>query len=500
MSGAALVAFFLMAAPDQHLDVRVKSKHEKPVAESSGAECYKVGAGEILRGAAIGPGTVHISLRRLAASGAKPLDVKVTRDGREVVLLSLGEKGVQAFRGERELASAPLERAIQIPSGPHTVFVEVGTGEGHALVAFDEIPSATPSPAASKPAVVAAAVPLRAPAALGSSSAAPGSSPGPRARPASDKPLAPAPAGKAAPEVRASPVPSKVPAASTRGPQRGPEREMHRAAADSREAAEKPAGLERPDLAKAEAPAEPRGGSDEAVAEAAMAEVEAYLPPGAQAPDMEQPSAESPAAVPAVASAAVATIARAAEPALGRSALGVFLGLRAGGAGQIQVGALGFAVGASARFTPVHGLAQDPAASLLVGLSADYLRYRLALDLGSARDGTAKRQGLALVSIPVLAEAIWSFGAATRWRIVPSAGLAAGVSLSLASGQGSLGTVVQTEARPALGAVAGLEMPVGPNRLGAEVRYLYASTGSSGVVQSFQVGGVLFQASWRFGI
>jgi hypothetical protein len=500
MSGAALVAFFLLAAPAQHVDVRVMSKHERLAAEFSGAECYKVGAGESIRGAAIGPGEVHLSLRRLAASGAKPLDVKVTRDGREVVQLSLGDKGVQAFRGERELASAPVERAIEIPSGPHTVFVEVGPGEGHALVAFDELPSATPVPAGRKPAVAAAGVSPRAPAALGSPSTAPGPSPGPRARPASAEPLAPAPAGKATPEARASPAPSKVPAASTRDPQRGPKREMDRAEADSREAAEKPAARERPTLGEVEALAEPRAGGAAAVAETAIAEVEAHLPPRAQAPDMERPSAESPATVPAVASAAMAKVPRTAEPAPTRRALGAFLGLRAGGAGQTQVGALGLAMGVSARFTPLRSLALDPAAGLLVGLSADYLRYRLALDLGSARDGTARRQGLALASIPVLAEAIWSFGAATRWRVVPSAGLVAGVSLSLASGHGSLGTLEQTEARPALGAVAGLEMPVGPNRLGAEVRYLYAATGSSGAVQNFQVGGVLFQASWRFGI
>jgi hypothetical protein len=488
MSGAALVAFFLLAAPDQPLEVRVKSKHEKPVAESSGAECYKVGAGESLRGAAIGPGTVHISLRRLAASGAKPLEVKVTRDGREVAQLSLGDRGVQAFRGERELASAPVERALQIPSGPHTVFVEVGPGEGHALVAFDESPSTAPVPAGREPAGVAASVPPRALAALGDSSPAPGSSPGSRARPASAKSIAPAPADKAAPEARAAPAPSKLRAASARDPQRGPVREVLRAAADSREAAEKPAGREKPILAKAEAPAGPRAGSAAAVAAPAMAEVEAHLPPRAQAPDVEQPAAESSEAAPAV------------GPAPARRAPGVFVGLRAGGAGQTQVGALGFAMGVSARFAPLRSLAQDPAAGLLVGLSADYLRYRLALDLGSAHDGMAMRQGLALASIPVLAEAIWSFGAKTRWRFVPSAGLAAGVSLSLASGQGSLGTIEQTETRLALGAIAGLEMPVGPNRLGAEVRYVYATTGSSGVAQNFQVGGVLFQASWRFGL
>lgn len=477
MGGAALVAAFLAAAPVKNLDVRVKSKHDKVVAEAGGVSCLKLGPEEVLRGAAIGPGSVRVSLRRLAAPGAKPVSVKVTRDGRDVALLSLAGKGVQAFEGELALAAAPVERALDIPSGPHTLFVEVGPGVGHVLVAFNEPASSAAAAAARKP----AGAPASAPAGAAEASAA-------------AQAKAPSPSAPKDPEAKKR-LPADVRVASTAAKPTSPRPRPGEPPPAGPKAVSPPAVAR--EEAQGVAPAE--AGRPEAQGAAAAPLAAAGPEPTSASLD---PSAGGrvPAVVEPVEGAGTASASPGASEPIPSRPRRFLLGVRAGGTGQIQLGALGPAAGVSARCQVLGASSSEATAGLLLGLSADYLRYRFALDLGSDRGQAARMQDLVLANIPILAEALWSFGRLTRWRIVPSLGATAGVSLSTASGQGSVGAIHQTEARPAVGAVAGLELPLASGRLGAELRYLHSTTGSTGAARNFQVGGALFQATWRFGL
>ncbi len=584
MRGAALVAVVLLAAPVKHVDVRVKSKHDMSAPEA-GAERFKVGAEESLRGAAVGPGSVRLTLRRLALPGAMPISVKVTRDGRDVERLSLGGRSGQASHGESPLASSPVERMLDIPSGPHTLFIDVGPGQGHVLVSFNEPaptagaladPKPEPSEAAGPPGAAPATALARREAAK-----PPSAKPAPGA-PAGKKPAAPAgdvaastsmassPKARPAEAPRTSGAKPEAPAmaqakpqsakASAPAPERARVEAVARADAQSAPPGSRPPAREpeapamaqaKPQSAKASAPAPERA----PVETVARADAQG-APPGSRPParEPEAPATaqakpqSAKASTPPPESAPVETVARAdaqsappgsrppvrepdppalalaelqAAPAPERERLetgalapaavaafsapvrparrpGRFLvGLRAGGAGQIQLGAVGPAAGATARYQPFG----DPgaAAGLFLGVSADFLRYRFALDLGAA-NGAERNQELLLLNVPVVAEALWSFGALTRWRLIPTLGASAGVSLSQATGQGSLGSIREVAARPAFGAVAGMELPVGANRLGAEVRYLHSTTGATGAVQNFETAGALFQASWRFGL
>jgi len=136
---------------------------------------------------------------------------------------------------------------------------------------------------------------------------------------------------------------------------------------------------------------------------------------------------------------------------------------------------------------------------LLVGLSADILRYSIALEVGDTRAMAAYTQQIDLTNVPVLAEALWSFGDPGRRRLTPFLGVTGGLSLCSISSKGASSPIHESQARPAFGAVAGVEFPLEAGRVGAEVRYLYSTTASKGPVQNFQVGGILAQASWRFG-
>lgn len=455
----AFLAALALASPAVAAEVRVKSKHDRGRLEEATTDGYKVGAEETLRGGVIGPGKVRVTLRRLGLGKAAPLPVKVTRDGRDVAKLSVGGKLRDAVVGESDLAGPPVDKLIEIPAGPHTLFVEVGAGKGGLLVTFDEERAA---PAiASRPPKPEVADPKAAP--TKTEPAAP--------EVAAAKPTVPVPAKpeSAAPQVAAAKPPAKpAEVATTQSPGK-PASDPSPAPATA-----KPADADAPAIAASTA---------EKPAEKVVARPDSSI-----ADPSAAPAPQKPAQAPGVAVAAR-------RPAPTR----VWIGPRVGVGGQTQLAALGPALGLSFRWAVAGTASAAGARGLLVGLSADALHYQIAFKV-PARAGLASlTDELAVTSVPVLLEGTWSFGDPKHPRLTPYLGLAVGVSAGNLQSESPAGAESRTFVGFAAGAHLGLELPIGKDRLGLEARWLWSKI-SAGSVSDLEVGGALLQASWRFGI
>ncbi len=415
------LVLLLLAAPASAAQVRVKSKH--PPARVAGAEAvsYKVGAEQVLRGATIGPSSVRVLLRRLAPASAGPIAVKLMRDGREVSRLLVGGEPVERIEGEAVLASAPVEKQFDVPAGPHTLFVEVGPGEGEVLVAFEE-----------------------------------------------PRPSVPASLVKRTPKRRAPP------------PKTDPARQAV-AAAGAEEAAAGPESPENQQSASAAGPKEPEA---DAAEPRAVASATDSMPGG-----LEQPArvGEPASRVPHLEAQAMP---RARVPRR------LFVGLRAGGVSQPQIAAFGLAAGLSARWA-LLAPSTKPATGPFVGLSADFLRYRASWSIPRSAQLPAHSHELSVTALPVLAEASWSFALGP---VVPFVGGSLGLTFASVGSNSSVASASDSGALFSAGLHAGLELPFGADRLGLELRWLHANTGENQVASDLQVGGLLAQASWRFGI
>ncbi len=455
----ALVLVWVQASPALAAEVRVKSKHEKARVQGMAQDAFKVGAEETLRAGVIGPSTARVTLRRIGEGKVAPIPVKLMRDGREVGRVSVGGKLLHALAGETARASAPVTRSLQIPAGPHTLFVEVGAGRGLILVSFDEPPS---DPVVAKVAKAEArpAAPAKAEPRVAKAEARP-------AEPAKAEPKAKAVAKPATP-AEAKP---KVEAAEAK-PAALAKEEPKVAQPTKLEDSEPALPPARPATSKLE-DAEP---------------TPAARPESAGAGKLEEPEAEP-----------AATAARPADVPAGPRRLHVFLGPRLGGAAQVQVGALGPAVGLSFRWAVVGGSTPNGTKGLLLGLSADMLRYSIALRMPASSPLGEASPTVTAISVPILVDATYSFGNPERSQLTPFVG----VALGLAAGNVKLeGPVEESQGFVgfAVGAHLGLEIPIGDNRLGLEARYLWSQLGGDGTVKELDVGGALFQASWRFGI
>jgi hypothetical protein len=422
----ALVA--LCSAPALAADVRVKSKHDKVTLAGGSLECQKVGAEETLRAGAIGPGAVRVTLRRLGDAKAPPIAVKLMRDGREVGKLNVGGKPSNALGGAVDLAGPPLDKVVEIPAGPHTLFVEVGSGAGGVLVSFDEAHAAAPLVKAEpKPDAAAVAV-------------------APKATPA-------------APKKDVKKADSKEPKPVARG--------------TKLEEEDEPAPAPRPAAKLEDSDVQPTP--------------EVKTTRASKLEDGE----EGPSAQPAVAAAAPA-------PSDGR--VRFFLGPRLGVAGQTQLAAAGPALGVTFRWAVAGPSSASGTRGLLVGLSADYVRYAMNLKVGASAALPAFSEAVTATSVPILLDATYCFGNPEQARLSPYLGLAIGAAVGSIQSVGPTLTESSGFAQFAFGAHAGLELPLGANRLGLEVRWLWARTGGSGTVQNLDVGGLLAQLSWRFGL
>ncbi|HEY3449160.1 MAG TPA: hypothetical protein VGK67_22575 [Myxococcales bacterium] len=486
-----------LASPALAAEVRVKSKHEKAQLQGMSQDAYKVGAEETLRAGVIGPSTVKVSLRRIGDGKLPQIPVKLMRDGREVGRLTVGGKLSFAVAGDTVLASAPVTKTLDIPAGPHTLFVEVGAGQGLILVSFDEQAGAALVAKANEPAKtepkMAKAEPAKA-------------SPG-KLEDSEPKPAEPA---KAEPKViaKAEPKPAKA------------EPKVAKAEPKVAKAEPKPAepAKSEPKVAKTGPKAEPKPAepakTEPKVAQAEQpkaspSKLEDSEPAPKATPSKLEDSEPAPAAKPEIATAGkleepdsgepAAAATRPAETPSGLRKLHVFLGPRLGGAAQTQVGAIGPAVGLSFRWAVVGGSTRNGTRGLLLGLSADMLRYSIAMQMPASSPLGEATPTMTAISVPILVEATYSFGNTEQAQLTPYLG----ISLGLAAGDIKLEGPVQESqgfARFAAGAHLGLEIPIGDNRLGVEARYLWSQIGGDGTVKDLDVGGVLIQASWRFGI
>ncbi len=435
---AMLLSVSLVAAPALAGDVRVKSKHDKVKLEG-GLEGHRVGAEETLRGGVIGPGPVKVTLRRVGDGKGGPLPVKVMRDGREVGRFSLPARVKDSVSDSAEKAGAPVDKVVEVPPGPHTLFVEVGPGRGAVMVSFDEARGPTAvakvEPEPKEPVKVAKAD-----------------------KPANaDKPDKPAKADKT-PKAEPKPAGKAVVAAAPPGKLEDEPAKPSQAGKLTDEEPEP----------KAEPKIEPKA-ADPALAAAVD-----------EKPTMAQP--------PLVVSKSKV------EPRVR-----LLLGPRLGAGLQSQFGALGPALGLSARYVLLGDSTPVGTRGLLVGLSADFLRYALAFDVGQG-PLSSFQQTVTTMSIPILAELTWSFGDPKQARLAPYAGLDVGAAVGTLTSEGPTGSTSSGFGQFAFGAHLGLELPVGSNRLGVEARYVWSKPGRVGAVDNVDVGGVLLQASWRFGL
>ncbi len=464
-----IAALLLLAAsPALAADVRVKSKHETAAVDGSPATFYQLGPEETLRGAAIGPGSVVVVLRRV---GAKPLPVKLVRDGREVAKLTAAGKGKDKLSGKGELAAPAQEKTIDLPPGPHTLFIEAGKGEGYVLVGFHEPPAAPPASA--------------------------------RKEPKDKEPkLAKAEAAdaKAEPKVAIAPLVVKKEASAEAEPAIAPLSRKGKGgpAGQKKEAAkaDEPAAADKPSQA------EPAVAEKAAPEKVAAADQPAFRPAGRLSDDEEIPppttpaiSASSPTSASGPTSAA-SSMSAPTSAAPSREAARLRAGARLGAASQLQMGASGPAIGASARYGLGGSLS-----NLSVGASLDYFHYGFSFQAGRTASLPALSRGASLNALPLLAEASWAFRPLTSLELSPFAALSAGGVLCLLSESGSLAPASSaTGFSPALSLAVGAELPLGRDRLGLELRYLMARSSALGSLRSLEVGGLLAQASWRFGM
>ena len=335
----------------------IKIRSDPQHALLDGVELSRLGPGDTLKGAAIGPGQLQLIVRRLAGARAKPIVVRVTRNGREVANLFVSGKPKDKVEGQKELAGPPQRKAIDLPPGPHTVVVEVGPGEGYVLVAFEE--DEAPRPVAETP-------------------------------------------------------------------------------------------------------------------------------------------VEAPKPVPSLAAAKLTELI--AAPEVTRKTR-LFIGARAGLAGQTQLLATGPAVGGTIRYALTDDTSDAGTSGLLAGLSVDYLRYQLGFKVGASRSLPGFQETLAFTAVPLLLESSWAFGRGDgSRRLTPFLGICTGVVITSLTSGGPLGGRSETRFPLAIGAQLGAELPIGSNRLGLEARLIAARTGADSVASNLQIGGLLAQATWRFGL
>ncbi|MGC4116621.1 MAG: hypothetical protein QM765_19030 [Myxococcales bacterium] len=482
-----LAMVLTLASPALAAEVRVKSKHEKAQLQGMSQDAYKVGAEETLRAGVIGPSTVKVTLRRVGEGKLPSIPVKLMRDGREVGKLAVGGKLAFAIAGDAALAGPPVVKTLDIPAGPHTLFVEVGAGKGLVMVSFDEA-QGTP--------VVAKAE---------------------EAKPEPKVAVAKAPAGKL--EDTEPKKGDAVKAEAKAEPKKKGEPAKAEAKVDPKKKGE-PAKAEAntgPTNTGEPAKAEEKAGPKAEETKLAQAEESKPAPskledsepePAKPAPSKLEDSEPVPTPKAEVAKAGkleetepevVATDAQPSDVPAGPRRLHVFLGPRLGGAAQVQLGAIGPAVGLSFRWAVLGGSTRNGTKGLLVGLSADMLRYSVALQLPASSPLGESSPVVTAISVPILLEASYSFGNPDQAQLTPYAGIAVGLS----AGNVKLETPVEESqgfVGFAAGAHIGLEIPIGDNRLGVEARYLWSQLGGEGAVKDLDVGGVMLQASWRFGI
>ncbi|MGI5864665.1 MAG: hypothetical protein ACOX6T_21815 [Myxococcales bacterium] len=466
----ALVAIVavLVCAPASAAQVRVKSEH--PTARVAGTEApsYKVGAEQVLRGAIIGPSSVRVLLRRLAPAGAGPIAVTLRRDGREVGRLLVGGKPIDRVTGEAVLASAPVEKQIDVPGGPHTLFLEVGQGEGEVLVAFEEPPPFVPAPLVKR-------TPKR---------HAPQAKKDPKKDPEKQ---AAATAGQPAGGVeKAGPSPESPEAASAKDKSSASAGAPTAPAEDQRSASA--AGQTSPEAAPAEdqksASAHGHTSPEAAAAPKTIVATADRAPGGAEpATGVREPAGRPPRV-------GTELLPRARVPRR------LFVGLRAGGVSQPQIAAFGPAAGLTARWA-IFAPTAKPATGPFVGLSADFLRYQASWSIPRSALLPAHAHELSVTAVPLLAEATWSFALGPA---VPFVGGSLGLTVASVGSHSKVANATDSGALFSAGVHAGVEIPFGTDRLGLELRWLHANTGDNAVARDLQVGGFLAQASWRFGI
>ncbi|MBI5547285.1 MAG: hypothetical protein HY901_25670 [Deltaproteobacteria bacterium] len=437
MRAIALLAVFLAANPALAAEVRVKSKHDKAIVSGVSGECLKVGGEETLRAGVIGPASVRVSLRRLGDAKLPPIQVKLMKDGREVARLMVGGKLKDTVEGEDTLASAPLDKAVDIPAGPHTLFVEVGPGMGAVLVSFNE------QRIAKQPEAIAKAEPVKT-----------------EPRKAEQKKVEPA-----KPETAlAKAEPKKTERVPAKGSKLGDDTEQPAKPTQ-------PVKVSKLDEEDELAPLVPQTAK----------------PSGSRLEDADETMVAQKAPITAPSADRVRWL----------------LGPRLGVADQTQLGAAGPAVGLSVRWAVVGASTRSGTRGLLVGLSADMLRYSFNFKVPATRPLGAFEDQVTVTSVPILLEGTWSFGNPESARLTPYLGIAAGIAAGSISTQPTEGVATAESTaftRLALGAHLGLEFPMGGNRLGLEARWLWSQVGDSGPVQDLEVGGLLLQASWRFGL
>jgi hypothetical protein len=456
----------LVSQPAIAAAVRVKSEHKTVQLAGDAATFNLVAAEEELRGSTLGPRDVKVVLRRLGAPGAKPLPVTVLRDGREVARILVGGKPSEAVEGQQGLAAAPVERTIKVPGGPHTILVQAGKGPGGLLVAFEEpriavaplvaqAPAAKASPEPARAGGRISVAPLVAEPAGGQASAAPAS--GKAAAVAS------APTTASAPATEAAPAASQASAA----PASGEAATVASASAPAAETAPAAASSEASEPSHATAPKQ--------LAESDLAEIEPL-----------------PATVPVVT----------AEPAAARSERrhAFWVGLRAGGTSNLQLGGTGPAAGLSVRYA----LTGSPETrSLLIGLSGDFMRYSMTYQVASGAFVPAYTHALTVTNVPAQLELTYALGALRGGglALTPLFGVSVGASFASIRSESAFETQSETRALLTGGAHAGVETPLGPGRLGLELRLIHAQTpDDEGLARNLYVGGLLAQASWRLAL
>jgi hypothetical protein len=448
LAALTLVLALVLPVPASAVEVRVKSKHDKAKLEGvAGPECHKVGAEETLRAGVIGPAAVRVSLRRAGDAKAAPIAVRLMRDGREIAKVQVGGKPKDAIVGDSDLAGPVVEKTVDIPAGPHTLFVEVGAGKAAVLIAFEDAkaPSAAiaKAPAKAEP-LVALVEPAKAPA---------------KAEPALAKP-----------ELKKAAAKADKAAASTK----------------TEPAKVEPTKAE-PVVAKAEpepAKATKLEDTDSTPPQKPVVSIEperaAERRSGTRLEDSDEPAQH---------------IAYVRD-----NRVRFLLGPRVGIADQTQVAAAGPVVGLSFRWAALGTSTPAGTSGLLVGLSADFLRYSIGFKVPQSVSLPAFTDTATVFSVPIVAEGTWCFGNAEKARLSPYLGVDIGVAAGSVTSDGLNGSESHGFARLAVGAHAGLEYPIGHDRLGVEARWLWAKVSSSGPVRDLEVGGLLVQASWRFGL
>ncbi len=258
-------------------------------------------------------------------------------------------------------------------------------------------------------------------------------------------------------------------------------------------AAEKPSAPLASRLEEEEAPVEKRPGKLSEEEEEPVASREAPKAPSAPVPTTKAPAPQRtpPSAAPAPA-ATVRTEAPA--PALQpRGPERIAASARVGVAEHLQLGVVGPSIGATLDYTALP--------FLVLRLSGDYLSVgaRYTADLGGpgAAAGTVETR---IWSLSLLANVL-ARGTLAGGAVRPFGGLGFGIAVGsqatgvagLSSAQSSAGAAV------AFAVIAGADYQLGPGRLGGEARLLLTSeSGFGSAARSLDMGGLLFEATYRY--